>query len=541
MGLAADGGDGIEGVFDSIVHPVRGRIDLTISTTDPLLPNAGVELDIQGIAREQIDGGEVVLTLPTKALMDHVGAGRPDLPVKARWDLPAIAKGGTWSETFTVPGEAAGYYGVLVNAYTRGPDGGPYLFDDVFRHAWMFISETDGQLTPLFEDAIFPEGIRPVAGPATTDDALDSRPDPDGTNWHRDSVYLDVFYIVSEEGPEPAVGTVVWGQLKKERGYGDLEEARVPEDGIVAFGCPTMPEDRYVSGGGYVPDTWVVEGRGDAVPYWSANNSHCGKKIFVQVRENRYLPWRLLNIAGGRVSEHFQHYRQDPVKWKLNFDSDGGSSYNGILDRITLAWRIAHRPSFLWVVAHEYGHALHHKALGGIWLRSPNCGKHYIDSISSYKCALKEGFADYAGTIGSDGYFRNCFEHFGTPKGSRGFCKNVSHDRKPEIEGWVAAPFMDLIDDREDVADNTEYSGYYVARVFKTCETKSIYLGIIPNWVKRSNVSNIVWCLENSIDPVLHEEVFPGIRTPADVREKATEPPDWSRADIRFTWKKNLK
>ena len=72
-------------------------------------------------------------------------------------------------------------------------------------------------------------------------------------------------------------------------------------------------------------------------------------------------------------------------------------------------------------------------------------------------------------------------------------------------------------------------------------ETKSIYLGFISNWVKRSNVSNIVWCLENSIDPVLHEEVFPGIRTPVDVREEAREPPDWSRADIRFTWKKNLK
>ena len=47
----ADGTE--EGVFDSIVHPVRGRIDLTISTTDPLLPNADVELDIRGVARSR--------------------------------------------------------------------------------------------------------------------------------------------------------------------------------------------------------------------------------------------------------------------------------------------------------------------------------------------------------------------------------------------------------------------------------------------------------------------------------------------------------
>jgi len=40
-------------------------------------------------------------------------------------------------------------------------------------------------------------------------------------------------------------------------------------------------------------------------------------------------------------------------------------------------------------------------------------------------------------------------------------------------------------------------------------------------------MSNIVWCLENYIHPSLHKEVFRGIRTPVDVKEKATEPPDW--------------
>jgi len=46
-------------------------------------------------------------------------------------------------------------------------------------------------------------------------------------------------------------------------------------------------------------------------------------------------------------------------------------------------------------------------------------------------------------------------------------------------------------------------------------------------WWKRTNMSNIVWCLENYIHPSLHKEVFRGIRTPVDVKEKATEPPDW--------------
>ena len=55
----------IPGEPDSIVHPTRSRIDLTISTTSPLVPDADVVLTIKGVAREAIDSGEVVLTLPT--------------------------------------------------------------------------------------------------------------------------------------------------------------------------------------------------------------------------------------------------------------------------------------------------------------------------------------------------------------------------------------------------------------------------------------------------------------------------------------------
>ncbi len=96
----------------TLEHPTDDRLRLTISTTISLRPNAAVELTIEGVAREAIDGGDVVLALPTRAIMDYRASdtGVPEVPAKARWDLPAIAKGGTWSETFTVPGEAAGYY-----------------------------------------------------------------------------------------------------------------------------------------------------------------------------------------------------------------------------------------------------------------------------------------------------------------------------------------------------------------------------------------------------------------------------------------------
>ena len=103
-----------------------------------------------------------------------------------------MAKGDAWSGSFTVPGEGAGYYQVAVTARAHGPDGGPWLFDDVLRTAWMFVSETGGRLTARFDATVFPEGVHPFPGPATAEGATQSRPDSTKTSWHPDSIYLAV-------------------------------------------------------------------------------------------------------------------------------------------------------------------------------------------------------------------------------------------------------------------------------------------------------------------------------------------------------------
>ena len=129
-------------------------------------------------------------------------------------------------------------------------------------------------------------------------------------------------------------------------------------------------------------------------------------------------------------------------------------------------------------------------------------------------------------------------EHLGTPRapGWPSRCRDITHDRKPEIEWWVAALLMDLIDDDTgEKSDWTAYPGRYVAEVFKTCEWKGTFLWIFPDWKKRSRVSDIVWCLENYIHPHLHKTVFPRVDLPARVKEGATEPPDWDPLDIRAT------
>ena len=282
----------------------------------------------------------------------------------------------------------------------------------------------------------------------------------------------------------------------------------------------------------------------------------------IEVLAHRYYPWRLLNLAADTLQKHFGHTR-GRVSWKLHFKRGRGSSYNGVpfLTEITLAWLAADTDRFRWVVAHEYGHALHHKALGGIWWRSPNCSPHFQYLPSSYRCALKEGFADYAGAVGSvtadypDGFYGECYEYLGTPNapdggyavGEPSWCRGIQHERKPEIEAWVAALFNDLIDDNDNyegidddyLNDKTHYSGFYVASVFRTCSVKSRWWKF-TDWKDRSRVSDFVWCLEEYVHKPTHDSVFPGPDAPDSAKSDAEQPPNWHWADIRSTWLRNL-
>ena len=178
--------------------------------------------------------------------------------------------------------------------------------------------------------------------------------------------------------------------------------------------------------------------------------------------------------------------------------------------------------------------------------KSIPCLSHTRGRLESHRCALQEGFANYVGTTVSD-YLGECFEHIGTVKAPSWpvWCR-VRHNKKPKDEAWIAALFLDLTDGTEEEGDYTEYPGSYVGRVFETCETRSRYGWKIHvyKWWKRTNVSNIVWCLEEEITPVYHEEdsVFGDIGRPWDVKVRlmGTKPANRSIADIRRTWLKNL-
>ncbi len=525
-----------EGAGESI-DPTTHRVVFTFTADGAVSPGVSVTLLIEGVAMEAVTGGEVVVTQPTKAAMDHAGSDdelyfpigvKP--PVVARWQLPQMAAGDRWSQSVTLAAMDKGYYQIALNADTYGPSSAPvaYMADDVYRQVWMFVSDHGSAITPYFDETVFPAGTRAAPGPIQTlavgrdvgTSAADSAAMASNSRW----IYTEVsYYAGSDDGYQPAAGVEITGAIYTDGRRGAASTYTVPGNGLIRWTCP-QGSNKYLGGKVVAQATdYVKKAKRTFVLWWSSRSSECGDTISVIGRRDVYMPWNHLNEAAELITSHFGHSRT-PVPWEVDHDRTTSSYwYTPISEGITLGSLSYDEP---WVAAHEYTHALHHKGMGGSWSAS-NCSTHYFHSVSSYKCAFKEGLADYGGNIGAPGddYAPEWEDWDDGDSGTKG-----------KIEGYVAAMFHDLIDGGTETGDDTEYDGDYVMTVFASCKTG----GQRSSLKIRDDVSDFVWCLENRVDEDEHDDHFPGILAPRRVREAATEPDDWDADDIRATWTLNL-
>ncbi len=516
---------------EDIVDNFVPRLDLAIKVVGPLAPHSAVVLELEATATEAISSGSVQLVLPTMAGMAYVGPDKQPrfppsskMPTIGSWTLSGIAKGETWKRNVPLRLPGKGYYHVAVDIRTRGPDPsgrGPYLLDDTHEQAWMYVVEAGGVLTRGFVASLFPDRIVPQPGPfrARHGGRTKARGAASAAASSASSTWLEVVYY--DDGRYlPAEGADVDARL-----YGQSDTSRttvwrrVPRNGIVQYPCAGPFE--YWHGHGSVPGT--TDARAKPFLYgWEVGAYQCGDTIQFVVPKYIYVTWGYLNEVIPRIRSHFG-YGRSPVKWRVS-PTANKSYFRSRDDEIVFGKSYKNK----WVVAHEYAHALHHASLGGLW-SARNCDPHYIDEASSYTCALQEGLADYAASVGAPAYEN--YEHF-RPRHS-------SRSRPAEVEGSVAALFHDLIDATNETGDRTTYSSTYVIEVFRTCRVR--YRTFRGNyiWRARENVTDFIWCLENRVNSSVHRAHF-SVASPHTVSEKAREPSNWNADHIRSTWLKNV-
>ena len=185
-------------------------------------------------------------------------------------------------------------------------------------------------------------------------------------------------------------------------------------------------------------------------------------------------------------------------------------------------------PYGIFAPAHEYGHALHHTALGGLKDNSGTCATHMVDGYYNYGCAYKEGFADYHAAVvrGSAGEFFTWTRDGIYHAGQNGATNEIG----------VSSFLYDLTDPAGDeVFDAAQYPTSYVADIYRTCNTHDYFASA---WMRAHGIDHMVYCFERTVDPAA-TAYFRGSSYDGQA-EAAIEPASWSQTAIRNIWLRNM-
>jgi hypothetical protein len=306
-----------------------------------------------------------------------------------------------------------------------------------------------------------------------------------------------------------------------------------------AFGTVSNPNlVGQISGGDTENDDIVID-------YFVSSSS--ASRVFVNLS------------ATTSASQAFLGYSRADIG--VTITSTGTSSYyDPNQDQINLLTSGIWGEWGIFTLAHEYGHAVQEKALGGIAAlgQCPASG-HSIDGAYTLGCAYTEGFADFHGVYARRDVLTHAFVsdylieqdtyYPGYTYDASGNRTGTSTDGSI-IEGAVAAFFYDLVDGPSDPDsytnqsdgddDAVQYPGQYLADIVRTC---SVTFGIRSR--RANGVDDLAYCFERTVDPAVRNSTtyFPTRSSDSKATletEGATEPANWSQAAIRTLWTHNL-
>jgi hypothetical protein len=453
-----------------------------------------------------------------------------------------------------------GYYRILVRVDARDPepmfDDGRFLAQGSNTELWLWVAPSGGRLTPWFDPAVFPEGTRIVPGPLSL-----KAPRPDARPITiQPASYSRASLLSSAAGwsragmrlQGPAIDTI-------RLAYPDSVYKPVP-NAYVSLLIWDWYEQRYIGGGGYAHTdaNGEVELECAYSPYeeneytFELSNSYakvtptlaaqinleyygCGGNSGDEVAYNTAAASIHHNVALF-VPESRTFFGVQRAKVDVTYDANGTTGYSGDDDEIVISSsHVLNFPDAQFGQAHEYGHALHEKALGGRQLDNFEfCKTHGFYKATELECAFVEGFADlHAIVVGGSGgeYFRPTYEQ-----------QHADSGNGPITDGAVAGFLYDLVDSstwtgsQTETHDSTSFPGLFIAQLVQTCEVLAS-----STWIQNRGIDHFVYCTESQVDTAITTSYFTTRSPdPTDQRESATTPSGWSVNKIRVSWLRNL-
>lgn len=444
----------------------------------------------------------------------------------------------------------AGYYRVVASVFGSPQDekfvNGHPVADQVHVERWVYVSDAGGTVTSTFDASVFPDTVQARPGLLRAKRSLRPSPRiaalraadeaPVAVRARRsvlDPVKRQITYIDYAAQPSAIVRLIANAPVYQEefdqyeyRSYGG---SWTSTDANGEFTPLCAPVDYYtirgrveLRGGGIVMDqpyfTGWEEYYGECyqarAPFMETDNASAF--VFTQLRGI---------VQASRAGLPARGDVQVAVLYGINL-----SNYQYQYDRIEIAGDGPNAAVYseygAFAQAHEYGHAVHHRALGD-YAHGTCEGPHDLGTIVNFACAYSEGFADFhaAVTIPSRlPYYLSALQ-------SRAFFQpGVAGQQEVQI----AAFLLDLVDVANDEShDQVSYPLTYLGAVIASCAAQ------VDGVWRREGGDYLAQCFEQGLSPADRETYFPS-RPVTSFSESATEPSNWCKSGIRRLWIWNM-
>lgn len=482
----------------------------------------------------------------------RVPVGSPIPPVAER--AFTLDAGSEFSFSIPIRILEPGSYRVSASVFRVGGDtlAAP-IADAVHREMWLFLSAAGGDVGPEFEDTRVPPQFWPAPGPWRERPILQgatARSKASGPSQATASeagydyfqfVYWD--YDSASYVPLPLV-SVHHTTYREE--YGNTVEIGSGYDGpgtngLLAFYCGGLAPEEWYSGGAEMVNN-MISLRGIAQFGWigGSGGEGCGSfstpstPYTVIAPSNKGRVYSAMTFAAIASREFFSQTRGWIGVWAP--ETGNRAFYERGSDEITIDAGAAWGDYGRFVAGHEYGHALHHKSLGGI--QGSDCpSPHFNDQSTSLSCAFYEGFATYHATASGFPYFDLEGENYTVGRVCQGYsCTEGSIIDGSVVEGAVASFLFSLTDAVGSPSDSVSFPGVYVTDIIRSCQLFTSP----PAIIRRINGADLgSYCMERRVSPSVREAYFPtrSYTTIEFSSEQAVEPPGWTPDRVKALWK----
>lgn len=546
---SAVAGDSISNEGPDIV--AVSRFAVRVQAAGSFRPGQPIQIVAAVRANLDTDDAEFSLRLPEVAAARQSRWDAVDLPLGV--PVPAAAawrrrmtRGQEMRHTTTVTIPEPGYYMVVATAAAESggfAENGSWVQEVAHQELWLWISEDGGRVTETFDPGVFPAGARRQPGPLSFERGpAKVVPRQGGRTAQTASVAGAMTLVATYWNPTTFAVDPLPNATVEYTVYSAIGEQLYTKLALTdAYGRASIPceYDEFARFGSYAGAVYTSNGDIRVEPaqvgtFSGGFAADCGAMREARVAWKSAHVFAIMNRTVTLSRTHFGYARGHLMVY-LQQDATN-SFYTASRDYVVIKDGTESHVGGAtgdFIVAHEYGHAMHEKALGGN--TGGSCpSPHHISGAYNLACAFSEGFADYHGAVAMDNQIRYNFERNKYYPGTHG-----SGDRNDGsiIEGAVAAFLYDLTDEANEAHDLVHHSGRYVAEIIRTCENQPHWM--ISGWVRANGVDHLVACFERTLP---NYSAFFASRDPDPVafREYALEPPDWSNGYIRRAWKKNL-